>query len=87
VNFLEFLNLIYRSDNYQCDDGNLVNGDGCSSTCTIEAGWDCGYGTPDIADFCYPLQRPEITGAAISTDNTVIQVSMNRTVAVNRKLQ
>jgi cysteine-rich repeat protein len=25
----------------QCDDGNLVNGDGCSATCTIEAGWDC----------------------------------------------
>lgn len=25
----------------QCDDGNLTSGDGCSSDCTIEAGWDC----------------------------------------------
>ncbi len=24
-----------------CDDGNLVNGDGCSSTCTIETGFNC----------------------------------------------
>ena len=29
----------------QCDDGNIVDGDGCSSTCTIEALSDCdGYG-------------------------------------------
>jgi len=25
----------------QCDDGNLSNGDGCSSTCTVEAGFEC----------------------------------------------
>jgi proprotein convertase subtilisin/kexin type 5 len=24
-----------------CDDGNRLNGDGCSSVCTIEAGWSC----------------------------------------------
>lgn len=24
-----------------CDDGNLINGDGCSSTCTIETGYTC----------------------------------------------
>ena len=25
----------------QCDDGNRTNGDGCSATCQIEAGWQC----------------------------------------------
>jgi cysteine-rich repeat protein len=25
----------------QCDDGNLVDGDGCSSACTVEVGWNC----------------------------------------------
>ena len=25
----------------QCDDGNTVSSDGCSSTCTIESGWVC----------------------------------------------
>lgn len=24
-----------------CDDGNVTNGDGCSSTCSIETGWNC----------------------------------------------
>jgi cysteine-rich repeat protein len=24
-----------------CDDGNLVNGDGCNETMGIEAGWEC----------------------------------------------
>ena len=24
-----------------CDDGNRINGDGCSSSCTIETGWSC----------------------------------------------
>lgn len=33
----------------QCDDGNLVNGDGCSSTCQIEIGWRC-TGEPSVCD-------------------------------------
>ena len=35
----------------QCDDGNIVSGDGCSSTCTIEAGWSCS-GSPSV---CTPI--------------------------------
>ncbi len=31
----------------QCDDGNTDNGDGCSSTCTTEAGYSCS-GEPSI---------------------------------------
>ncbi len=26
----------------QCDDGNTNGGDGCSATCTVEEGWNCG---------------------------------------------
>jgi cysteine-rich repeat protein len=26
-----------------CDDGNLVDGDGCSSSCQIESGWTCPF--------------------------------------------
>lgn len=26
---------------YQCDDGNLLAGDGCSPNCLIESGWSC----------------------------------------------
>lgn len=28
-------------NNIQCDDGNLIDGDGCSSTCEIESGYQC----------------------------------------------
>ncbi|CAD8148406.1 unnamed protein product [Paramecium octaurelia] len=28
----------------QCDDGNLIDGDGCSSKCTIETGFSCSNG-------------------------------------------
>ena len=33
----------------QCDDGNTIDGDGCSSTCTIEA---CGNGVVDAGETC-----------------------------------
>lgn len=31
----------------QCDDGNVVNGDGCSSTCQVQTGYSCS-GTPSV---------------------------------------
>lgn len=30
----------------RCDDGNVQDGDGCSATCRIEPGWNCGGGEP-----------------------------------------
>lgn len=34
----------------ECDDGNLINGDGCSASCLNETGWYCS-GSPSA---CYP---------------------------------
>ncbi|MEI8229910.1 MAG: beta-propeller fold lactonase family protein [Candidatus Peregrinibacteria bacterium] len=31
----------------QCEDGNAIDGDGCSSMCVIESGWTCS-GTPSV---------------------------------------
>lgn len=36
-----------------CDDGNLIDGDGCSSTCTVEPSFICKYGTPYAASKCF----------------------------------
>jgi len=33
----------------QCDDGNVVSRDGCSSTCNIET---CGNGVLDVGEGC-----------------------------------
>jgi len=35
--------------NEECDDGNTADGDGCSSTCTIEAGYVCS-GDPSVCE-------------------------------------
>jgi cysteine-rich repeat protein len=34
-----------------CDDGDTNAGDGCSASCTVEAGWNCG-GSPSV---CTPI--------------------------------
>lgn len=31
----------------QCDDGNLIAGDGCSPTCQVESDWTCSGGTTE----------------------------------------
>ncbi len=37
----------------ECDDGNNMNGDGCSSDCIIEAGWNCqGTGWNSCEPIC-----------------------------------
>lgn len=44
----------------ECDDGNLVNGDGCSAACVIEPGWQCEIGFPDT---CTPIKGFAATAA------------------------
>jgi len=38
--------------NDECDDGNTVNGDGCSDNCTIEAGFICFGGSFTSVSIC-----------------------------------
>jgi len=43
-----------------CDDGNYLNGDGCSSTCQLEPDSDCTFNddpNPDICDVCGNSKR------------------------------
>ncbi|KRX04787.1 WW domain [Pseudocohnilembus persalinus] len=42
------------SDTYECDDGNNLNGDGCSSDCQVEEGyWICEGGDMYTPSTCY----------------------------------
>ncbi len=36
----------------ECDDGNLIDGDGCSSTCTVEYDFTCVDGSPTSVSIC-----------------------------------
>lgn len=40
-----------------CDDGNLINGDGCDSTCVVEADFSCFAfpGQPSTCSYNKPL--------------------------------
>ena len=48
----------------QCDDGNLVDGDGCSSECEIESNYVCYGGSmlsPDKCNSTLPLKFEKVT--------------------------
>ena len=40
-------------ENEECDDSNLVNSDGCDSSCKIEEGYACLGGSDSTVDVCY----------------------------------
>ena len=42
----------FNSVNIYCDDGNKLNGDGCSSGCLKEIGWECSGGNSSNNDKC-----------------------------------
>ena len=40
----------------ECDDGNTLNGDGCSSTCAVESDYVCTGGSYTSSDTCKPVK-------------------------------
>ena len=61
-----------------CDDSNTANGDGCSSTCTIEAGWTC-TGSPSV---CTPIptQTRSITHTFTPTLTSTVTPTLSPTL-------
>eukprot|EP00347_Sterkiella_histriomuscorum_P013569 403364213 len=55
----------------QCDDGNTLNGDGCSSTCSIESGWTCSGGNSTTKDTC-KYQKTKLNGIEVTENNQFI---------------
>lgn len=55
-----------------CDDGNTLNGDGCSSVCTIEPGFECSGGNTTSPDKCRPVLPPVISNIAYYGNQTLI---------------
>lgn len=50
-------------DGRECDDGNLVDGDGCSSGCAVEPGWTCVEpAAADVASLTLPIVYRDFIG-------------------------
>ena len=43
---------------FECDDGNLINGDGCSKECNKEFGYECHGGNVSAPDICQDVTNP-----------------------------
>lgn len=59
----------------ECDDGNLVDGDGCSSTCQIETNYTCVNGsstTPSLCSYNKPLDLTLTSSTKDIKSNTVV---------------
>ena len=56
-----------------CDDGNLVNGDGCSSDCRIEKNFRCEGGSETTPDKCYSKIKPEASVMKVYKDLYQVQ--------------
>lgn len=58
-----------------CDDGNTLNGDGCSSVCKIETGWLCSN------NICSLMQSPVVK--LISLTNQPLSHTLNLIISLS----
>ena len=54
-----------REGTEKCDDGGKTSGDGCSSSCVIEAGYTCNTATPNV---CTKSCSPSCSGKECGSD-------------------
>ena len=59
----------YRAGQEACDDGDSESDDGCSSTCSIECGYDCTGGTATSTDECSSVCGDGIKSASEECDD------------------
>jgi len=55
----------------ECDDGNNIDGDGCSSKCEIEKGYVCSGGSQTKKDICIDRTKPSIQNMKINSNGTL----------------
>lgn len=61
----------------ECDDGNLISGDGCSAACKVEEGYSC-TSYPDKPDVCRDIAHPTFTVRI--TDGNILVLTFSETV-------
>ena len=64
----------------QCDDGNLIDGDGCSSKCTIESGWNCSVTNSTSA--CQLINPLKIAMESVSKVSGVNKITIKLSLSL-----
>lgn len=70
----------------QCDDGNLLDGDGCSSTCTVEPNYICYGGNAYTPDKCKITLHPNFKQINYFGNKTVV-LSFSAAVLFKDKIE
>ena len=65
----------------ECDDGNLISGDGCDSNCMIEYGYKCTH-QEHKRDYCFDIIPPEAKLLVIN--NSYLAVNFSEPVRLDR---
>ena len=65
---------------WECDDGNTVSGDGCSSTCMIETQYYCYGGSTTTKDVCKLEPQPVISSIIVNSANNMVTITFNETM-------
>jgi cysteine-rich repeat protein len=84
-------------DSSECDDGNITNGDGCSSECIVEDNWVCKRGDQSTrknekpyksnADKCDPVLTYKFEiNTEIATGNPKLDLSFNDDVCITPEI-
>ncbi len=61
----------YNFGMVECDDGNLIDDDGCNSKCFVEPGWNCTGGSPLMSDACVYVKNPTPSLKMVNLQNQI----------------
>ena len=61
----------------ECDDGNVINGDCCSSSCKIEDTYTCRGGSPNSADVCLVYTPAQVSFSMVGQIRYTTRVVIN----------
>ena len=62
-----------------CDDGNIISGDGCSSDCMVEENYFCQGGTIESPDICLETVPPMLASFYL-LNNIELQIQFTEIV-------
>ena len=77
--------ILYSHNSLSCDDGNIINGDGCSSICKLEENSRCKRKDEYTADICYDSRALECALFINSENSQILFLQFNKNFNLDSK--